>query len=360
MSNALPLVQKRPSNQSKELAPLLKKPRAELGLVRATSDKAKQLAQTAATRTSSLESPIVTLENAHWDELYCGKFHKKGTAFVAAGAERSLSFWAIYGKMENYHLFSVAMNGAIVSLNFDNKDGDHFIVGSTDHACGYFDMHKCMRVRKLQGHEAIINDTCFARDDVHLAASAADDSTVRLWDVRKKTSAQKFQFKYQQTAVTFAEGDNHLYIGGIDNDIKVYDKRTMSVTYKLIGHGDTVTGLALSPDGTTLASNAMDSAIRLWDVRPYCKTPTRMLRLLKGHEHSFEKTLIRVAWTPDGRRIGSGSADQYVYCWEAKSGRILYKLPGHKGSVNDVDFHPIEPIISSVGNDAQIIIGEIM
>lgn len=180
------------------------------------------------------------------------------------------------------------------------------------------------------------------------------------WDVRKKTSAQKFQFKYQQTAVTFAEGDNHLYIGGIDNDIKVYDKRTMSVTYKLIGHGDTVTGLALSPDGTTLASNAMDSAIRLWDVRPYCKTPTRMLRLLKGHEHSFEKTLIRVAWTPDGRRIGSGSADQYVYCWEAKSGRILYKLPGHKGSVNDVDFHPIEPIISSVGNDAQIIIGEIM
>lgn len=180
MSNALPLVQKRPSNQSKELAPLLKKPRAELGLVRATSDKAKQLAQTAATRTSSLESPIVTLENAHWDELYCGKFHKKGTAFVAAGAERSLSFWAIYGKMENYHLFSVAMNGAIVSLNFDNKDGDHFIVGSTDHACGYFDMHKCMRVRKLQGHEAIINDTCFARDDVHLAASAADDSTVRL------------------------------------------------------------------------------------------------------------------------------------------------------------------------------------
>lgn len=137
MSSALPMV-KRPSNTSKELAPLLKKPRAENALVRATSDKARQLAKAAATRTSSLESPIVTLEGAHNDELYTGKFHKKGTAFVAAGTERSISFWAIYGKMENYHYFSVAMNGAIVSLNFDNQEGDHFIVGATDHACGYF------------------------------------------------------------------------------------------------------------------------------------------------------------------------------------------------------------------------------
>ena len=95
-------------------------------------------------------------------------------------------------------------------------------------------------------------------------------------------------------------------------------------------------------------------------MRPYCKAPTRMLRILQGHEHSFEKNLIKVSWTPDGRRIGSGSADQYVYCWEAKSGRILYKLPGHKGSVNDVHFHPVEPIIGSVSNDGMIFIGEIM
>ena len=30
--------------------------------------------------------------------------------------------------------------------------------------------------------------------------------------------------------------------------------------------------------------------------------------------------------------------------WDAETTRILYKLPGHKGSVNGVDFHPKEPV----------------
>jgi WD40 repeat protein len=37
----------------------------------------------------------------------------------------------------------------------------------------------------------------------------------------------------------------------------------------LVGHSDTVTGLALSPDGEHLLSNAMDSSLRSWDVRPF-------------------------------------------------------------------------------------------
>lgn len=35
------------------------------------------------------------------------------------------------------------------------------------------------------------------------------------------------------------------------------------------GHTDTVTGLALSPDGSYLLSNAMDNTLRIWDIRPY-------------------------------------------------------------------------------------------
>ena len=34
-----------------------------------------------------------------------------------------------------------------------------------------------------------------------------------------------------------------------------------------------------------------------------------------------------------------------VYVWDVESQRLLYKLPGHLGSVNDVDFHSIEPIV---------------
>ena len=35
---------------------------------------------------------------------------------------------------------------------------------------------------------------------------------------------------------------------------------------------------------------------------------------------------------------------RFVYVWDAVTQRLEYKLPGHLGSVNDVHFHPKEPI----------------
>ncbi|CAB3990538.1 U5 small nuclear ribonucleo 40 kDa -like [Paramuricea clavata] len=69
--------------------------------------------------------------------------------------------------------------------------------------------------------------------------------------------------------------------------------------------------------------------------------------------------LVKCSWSPDGKMIAAGSADRFVYVWDTQSRRILYKLPGHDGSVNDVDFHPKEPILLSVGSDRKIYLGEL-
>lgn len=59
------------------------------------------------------------------------------------------------------------------------------------------------------------------------------------------------------------------------------------------------------------------------------------------------KNLLRVAWSPDNQLITAGSSDKFLYIWESETGKIVYKLPGHTGSINDVDFHPSEPISMS-------------
>ncbi len=58
----------------------------------------------------------------------------------------------------------------------------------------------------------------------------------------------------------------------------------------------------------------------------------------------FFQNLLRVAWSPDGSKIAAGSGDRFVYVWDTTTRRIVYKLPGHAGSVNEVDFHPTESI----------------
>jgi Prp8 binding protein len=151
--------------------------------------------------------------------------------------------------------------------------------------------------------------------------------------------------------------------GGIDNTVTVWDLRARSSLYTLAGHTDSITGLALSPDGSYLLSNGMDNTVRMWDVRPYA--PQRLVRAFEGAQNNFEKNLLRVrfrilylccsavclpwnpkkatlltpgrrtwqyqvAWTPDGKHVGAGSADRNVYVWNAATAKLDYLLPGHK------------------------------
>ena len=54
------------------------------------------------------------------------------------------------------------------------------------------------------------------------------------------------------------------------------------------GHSDTVTGLALSPDGSFVVSNSMDNSLRVWDIRPFAPQE-RCIKMMVGHAHNFEK-----------------------------------------------------------------------
>ena len=71
--------------------------------------------------------------------------------------------------------------------------------------------------------------------------------------------------------------------------------------------------------------------------------------------------LIRASWSPDGSRVCAGSADRCVYVWDTTTKQILYKLPGHKGVVNSVVFHPdpAQPIILSASADKTLYLGEL-
>lgn len=152
--------------------------------------------------------------------------------------------------------------------------------------------------------------------------------------------------------------------------------RKKEISYSMKGHTDTITGLALSSDGSYLLSNSMDNTLRIWDVRPFAPVE-RCVKIFSGHQHNFEKNLLRCAWSPDGNKarpncesvaqrltlillqVSGGSADRFVYIWDTSSRRIIYKLPGHTGCVNSVAFHPNEPIVVSVGSDKMVYIGEI-
>lgn len=255
----------------------------------------------------------------------------------------STVLWNTYGQCENYGSLT-GHRGAILDLQW-SRDSKVIFSASADMTLASWDLESGQRLRRHVGHEEIINCLDISKRGQELLVSGSDDGCIGIWDPRQKDAVEYLETELPITAVALSEAGNEIYSGGIDNMIHVWDLRKKAIVYSMAGHTDTVTSLQISPDSQTLLSNSHDSTVRTWDIRPFAPT-NRHIKTYDGAPIGLEKNLIRASWDPKGEKIAAGSGDRSVVVWDAKTGKLLYKLPGHKGTVNDVRFSPNDEPIS--------------
>jgi len=90
----------------------------------------------------------------------------------------------------------------------------------------------------------------------------------------------------------------------------------------LKGHKNEVCSVAFDPQGGMLASGSEDEMVKLWEARS-----GKLVRTLEGHKNWVRS----VAFDPQGQTLASGSHDKTVKLWEVRSGKLLRTLEGHKG-----------------------------
>jgi len=104
--------------------------------------------------------------------------------------------------------------------------------------------------------------------------------------------------------------------------------------HTLKGHRDTVCCLAFSPDGRRLVSGSFDDRIRIWDPRDGTAQGT-----LAEHASRGGAGWIRcLAFNPDGTLLASGGGDHVVRLWDPRTGEPVRVLTGHTGAVDTVAF----------------------
>ncbi|MEQ1593577.1 MAG: pentapeptide repeat-containing protein [Casimicrobium sp.] len=147
------------------------------------------------------------------------------------------------------------------------------------------------------------------------------------------------------SCVAFSADGQTLASGSWDTTVKLWDVATGREKFSLAGHTDWVLSVAFSADGQTLASGSCDNTVKLWDVMT-----GREKLSMTGHWDWGSS----VAFSADGQTLASGSGDRTVKLWDVATGREKLSLAGHSDSVWSVAFSADGQTLSSGSGDRTI------
>jgi tetratricopeptide (TPR) repeat protein len=226
-----------------------------------------------------------------------------------------------------------------------------------------------------------------SRDGERLA-TGGPDGTVRVWDVAGRAEPQTIvPFRAEVTGLAFSADGRRLAMAGYLL-LRVCDVATGRFVADAPSNGARITALAWGPDGRVLAAGQGHGA-RLWnadaltllrEVEPVPLDITSLVFRPDGQRiavagvgryavqaevatgrqlHSLQlahdqRVMGGVAYSPDGRRLASGSEDGSVQTWEADTGKedrrpVLFR--GHSGPVNCLTYSPDGTRLATGGAD---------
>jgi len=206
-------------------------------------------------------------------------------------------------------------------------------------------------INTLKGHSGSVNSLAISRDGETIA-SASDDKTVILWNLKTSKRVWTFVGSSQEVYAVAISPDNQAIASG-DFDRKITrwnlpNKELIGTLFYLnnpYSHSGFIYSLAFSPDGKTIVSGSADKTIRLWEP------DTGKLKLtLNGHSEA----VLSVAISPDSKIVVSGIADKTIRFWDLISGKETRILTGHSGWITSIAISPDGQILASVSTDGTI------
>lgn len=208
----------------------------------------------------ALASPRELLESS--DSVFAVAFSPDGSKLAAAGADRAVRIWEVTtGKnlaaIEDHAdwIFDVAFS----------PDGKRLATASRDKTSKVFDVEKKEALVTFPGHNETVYCVSFAPDG-KAVVTGGGEGQVRVWDpdADAKQSKTIGGFNGPVFRLQFHPDGKRLFTCGADKSVRIYEAYSLKTTFS--DHADWVYGLAVSPDGKTLASGSWDGEIRLWDL----------------------------------------------------------------------------------------------
>jgi WD40 repeat protein len=171
------------------------------------------------------------------------------------------------------------------------------------------------RVRVLGGHRDVVNDADLSPDGRRVV-TASSDGTARVWDAETGAAARVLEAAGSLlTFATFSPDGRWIVTVG-PRAVQIWSAGDGTLQWAIPRDADVFATARFGPQGRLVTTAGR--VARLWDV-----AAKRALAVLEGHEDQ----VWDAAFSPDGTRVVTRSADKSVRVWDAASGREIAHMP---------------------------------
>lgn len=174
-------------------------------------------------------------------------------------------------------------------------------------------------------------------------ATGGAECVIKVWDLA--TPALKLNLVGHQETIrglAMSERSPFMFSCSEDHSVKCWDLEQNCVVRDFHGHLSAVYAVATHPTLDVIFTGGRDATVRVWDLRT-----RKDVHVLQGHRES----IMSLAAQPTDPQLVSGSADATVVLWDLGAGKAMAKLTRHKKPVRSVVIHPVENTMVTCGAD---------
>ena len=228
----------------------------------------------------------------------------------------------------------------VISLAF-NPEGDRLVTVATNHTAKVWNSTNGQALLTLSGHTATVMAVAWSMDGRWILTGSKDGSA-RLWEASTGVPIRLVRAHTNWVlSVAFSPESRRFVTGGHGQKARIWETETGRLLRELAGDGDYVQQVAFSPDGRRVATGGSDRKAHLWDA-----DSGGLLFTFEGHRNGISS----LAFSPDGARLataGGGAAldamwvrESAILLWDLHTGQRLLKLDPHSTWAIAVAFSP--------------------
>ncbi|KAK3929953.1 Striatin-3 [Frankliniella fusca] len=206
----------------------------------------------------------------HSDAIWGLSIHKQRPQLLSCSADGTVKLWSPQSKIPLLSTYSSEQDGVPSSVDFVRDEPNRMVTAFSSSHCVIYDLETTKPVVRLESSQEVLNNVV-GRQINRVVAHPTLPLTITAHD---------------------------------DRHIRFYDNTSGKLIHSMVAHLDSVTSLAVDPNGLYLLSGSHDCSIRLWNVEN--KT---CVQEITAHRKKFDESILDVAFHPSRPFIASAGAD---------------------------------------------------